>query len=214
MTTTKEGVFAFEDLEPGVYFVTASLAGCLGPATTSEVAAGQVSYVRILLARTAGIEPYHYTLQLSGYIQASPALAGAISDAFFDSFGFLVPDNPLCKNCVLLIETPGVDIRTFVLDGSWQTTAPPVTANDLFLSIVNVNSSIEKPGYGGSIESPTLVHLSPDNPAFVGGKSDWWRFQVSGSLEQPNYNQQYDLYITVFVNEAAPAGWSLAAGDS
>lgn len=211
-TTTTGGVFVFEDLEPGAYFITASLDRFTQATTSVEVIAGQVARPRLQLERIAGLEPYHYTLQQTGFIQASPAAAGVILDAAVEGF---LGDNPFCQNCIFTVETNGQDIRTFVLEGVWQTTAPPVTAADLFINIINENFTFEKPGYGESATSPYLRHIEPSDPTFNDGlNSTWWRFQVGGSLTQPNVNQRFDLFVTVFVNAPAPEGWTLAAGPA
>lgn len=103
-------------------------------------------------------------------------------------------------------------MRTFVVEGRWQTTLPPATAEDLFFTIINENFTVEKPGFGASVTSPYLQHITPEDPSFNDGtNSTWWRFQLSGSLTQPNFNQRFDLFITVFVNAPAPEGWSLDA---
>ena len=63
---------------------------------------------------------------------------------------------------------------------------------------------------------PICVVTADSAPSSVSGSSridTVVRFQISGSLTQPNVNQQFHLFVTVFVNKPAPEGWSLANGD-
>lgn len=205
--TAEDGTFVFRDLEPGAYLLMAELPGYASVTTNVEVQAGSVTQASMMLARVAGTAAYHYTVHHEGFIQASPAFGGAIADAAFDGF---LGSNPLCSNCIFTLDLQGEDGKTLVVEAFWDNTLPPVTGEDLFLAIINENFTLDKPGYGAAMTSPFLYHLNVTDPLFNEGEhSNWWRFQVSGSLTQPTYNQKYDLYVTVFLNEPAPPEWSL-----
>ena len=70
VTTTASGVFGFDDLEPGTYFLTASKTGYTAIQQSAEVVAGvtEPRSVRILLDRIPGTDPFFSVRVWDGFV--------------------------------------------------------------------------------------------------------------------------------------------------
>jgi hypothetical protein len=83
-TSTPEGAFGFDGLEPGAYFLSASKPGHIDAQASTEVVAGvaEPPIVKILLALDTSYQaPFHQILVFEGYIECgvtTPVIAGAI----------------------------------------------------------------------------------------------------------------------------------------
>lgn len=71
LTTGPEGTFAFEDVEPGVHFVSVVATGYLPVQTSVDVLAGTAATVRLLLPIDPTPQPFHVTIKYDGFIDAS-----------------------------------------------------------------------------------------------------------------------------------------------
>ena len=208
-TADEGGQFAFEDLEPGSYFLNISAPRHGGVQTSVEVVAGEVSRVKAQLEPFLGVEPFHQTFHYQGYIEASGAVSGPIVNIVLDEFG----DNPFCQ-CTLVFNTTGLDVKTLVVEAFWEdTVADPRGPTDLYLEVFprELDDSTDDIK-GGFLFSPVLEHY----PIEAWGEDEQnveWRARLSGSADHVNYSQRYDLFVTVFANEPAPDGWSLVQGD-
>ena len=208
-TTDEGGQFVFEDLEPGTYFLHGNATRYVGLQTSAQVTAGEVARVRMLLTRLTSAEPYHQTYHFQGFIQFSPAAAGPLINIIVDEFA----DNPLCT-CTLAFNTTGNDVKTLVVEAVWtDTVSSPTGASTLYLEVFPAElddgtADIQ----GGFLPSPILEHY----PIGMWGDNETnvdWRVRLTGDGFTAQYNQPYDLFVTVFSNEEAPEGWSLVAGD-
>lgn len=209
-TTDAGGLFAFEDLEPGTYFLATTAEHHDAVQTSVEVQAGEVSRVRVLLQAIEGVRPFHQTMHFRGYIEASGAITGPIVNIILDEFG----GNPFCT-CTLAFNTTGLDVQTIVVEALWEdTVGDPRGPTDLYLEVFpreldDGTSDIQ----GGFKFSPMVEHY----PISAWGENETntdWRVRLSGSADHVNYSQSYDLFVTLFVNGEAPEGWSLIAGDT
>jgi hypothetical protein len=75
-TTDAQGVFGFDGLQPGTYFVHASKAGFVPAQSSADVVAGvaQPAAVKILLNADKSTAPYVATYAFDGYIECSFSL--------------------------------------------------------------------------------------------------------------------------------------------
>lgn len=203
-TTDATGRFAFEDLEPGTYFLRAAAYRHEPTQVSVDVVAGSPSTVRILLVRVGGAEPYKTTLHFEGYI-----------DAWLGIGQFAVE-----------LVSPG----TIPCTCAWTF---PVDAN--LTSIVfesTGSSSIPNPGTPVTDDGDAYWELISENGEgqIMSAYDDWpfvKRFEatdfdnasgpflarITGGVP-PSGQMDYDLFITLWYHDEAPAEWSLLAGDA
>ncbi len=195
-TTDENGLFAFEGLEPGTYFIAAIAEGHLAVQQNVEVQAGKVANPRLMLPFDTSPKPYHQSYQFNGRMTVS------------DFYGVYVLTDTLGNNdlCTCIFEfsaSPGP--ATVVVEGIWESSTPRAEEHDMYWEIWTESSGTQST-WGSS---PTLWHV--DGSVF--GKDTDWTMQIS-SGEQPDIEQEFEGFVTFFYIDPAPAGWSLVAGDA
>ena len=199
-TTDGNGVFSFCELKPGTYFVSAIGVG-LRPAQTSiDVQADGVHDVRIALSIDTSPVPYHRTFKHEAFMQAW----GGIAQFFVED---LAPTG-LC-DCRLFV-VPDPNVKTFVLEASW-TTGPLGTVDDEWYWILaqTTGDGLNEAGYS---TSPLLKHIAAEAADFEQGSEVYYR--QDGPDLAIESEQRFTMYLTVFYNQAAPAGWSFLGGSA
>jgi hypothetical protein len=210
-TTDESGQFSFTDLEPGTYFLTANATGHTTVQTSAQVEAGEVTRLRILSQTEVVVVPYHETLHFTGLIEFSPGAAGSILNIVIDTG--LGMENPLCSMCSFQFNTSGLNVATFVTEAVWEDTLPSPEPSSLYLEFFPADLDDGTDDIqGGFLPSPILEHY----PIAMWGLNETnidWHVRLTGDADSVQYNQQYEMYVTLFMDGPAPDGWSLVKGD-
>lgn len=205
-TTDEGGLFLVTDLDPGLYTLSASLSGFLTIQTTAEVRETETAKVRIVLARDLTPQPYHTTLAFQWYDEVGVTLVDFTVDLVSRSFfGGAVP--PLCDRCYFPFESDG-PVEDFIIEATWEDTVPdPLKETEFFWTLS------DEAGDGGYeadyFYNPGRAHI----PGNRFGESTGFSIAMSGEEEWITYQQQAQLFVTLFYLGPAPEGWSFVAGD-
>lgn len=208
VVTDEDGLFVFEQLDPGLYTISAnaSIVGerrFLGIQTTADVIAGETAKVRIVLPPDPTPQPYHTTYKFDWYDEAGVALV----DFAVDLFGRGVVPVPLCDQCYFEFATDSTP-HTFVVEATWQdTVAPPHKEAEYYWTVYSLNVG----GYASD------YFTNPGRAEFSGaefeGETDWG-INMAAEEEWITYQQSAQLFVTAFYLEPPRDGWSIVAGDT
>lgn len=192
VTTNAEGQFAFEDLAPGAYFVSATAETYLDAQTNVEVVAGSVVTPRIMLAKDPAPQPYIASEQFNGHMVLSDYLViYTLSD--------VLGNNDLCRCEFLFTSDP--DVKTVVFETFWDSSYNRVEEHDMYWDFWGDNG-----GHTSKwILSGDIWHI--DGSGFDGGETGWRALISSG--EQPDVEQSFEGFVTFWHVDAAPADWSI-----
>lgn len=204
-TTGDDGIFVFEGLEPGVYFLEVNGTGYGAVQTTADVQAGEVSKLRIIVPRDYSPQPYHVTYDFQWFDDVGIVLVDFVVDLVDEAFlGNQIPNQ--CKNCFFDFETDG-PVEMFVVEATWQESISDPTGETSF--------------YWNLAESDDWGNYEDDyfdqaDPAYIGDNrfGDVTGFTVSmyGDETWVSIDQSAELYVTMFYLEPAPEGWSFIRG--
>lgn len=191
-TTGDDGVFVLDALEPGLAVFAVSAEGFLSIQTSADVLPGETSQVRVQLPRDTRPQPYHVTFALDGFMEASTGYAQTyVEDA---------AATPLC-DCRLLF-TPEPNATTLVYEAHWEHTMPdPAGLAEYYWIVYQPEGEGGDEGY---CFSPCVQRL-----AFGGFTPGAEVVARLDSPDTPVVQQSFKLFVTVFYNGEAPAGWTL-----
>jgi hypothetical protein len=196
VTTDESGTFAWPDLEPGSYFLVVSAPRYLPIQSSADVVAGETAFVRVQLVADPTPLPYQETVQFTGYMTAWAGIAQFFVEGSQDN------GSALC-DCRLYF-TPRSNLSTVVYEAYWDWTVPdPANQAELYYVVEQIEGDAYEEGY---CFSPCIVH--------IGGDSFTPDVQAYARLDGPDfwfaYQQQFELFVTLFYHGEAPDGWSLA----
>ena len=192
-TTDGNGRFAIVNVPAGIYILEGSKKDHATVQTTADVQPGQTARAVLLLGRVPSTDPYHVTFHDEQFSEAS--VGGFNMGSGNRSLSFeLDPSRPV----------------TVVVESLWEgaiysTQADPLTYE---LQEVGLRSIVS-----GTAPNPFSLHLDarilpPGHDRFLFGV-------FPGTLEPTVMAQAHgDTFVTVFYNEAAPAGWSILTGST
>lgn len=196
VTTDEAGTFAWPDLEPGSYFISVSAPRFLSVQASADVVAAETAFVRVQLASDPSPLPYQETYHHTGSMQAWAGIAQFFVEGMQDN------GSALC-DCRLYF-TPQGRLSTVVYEAFWEWTVPDLADQaELYYVVEQLEGDAYEAGYC----------FSPCNVRVAGG--DFTPdVQAYARLDGPDlwvgYQQQFELYVTLFYNGEAPDGWSLA----
>lgn len=199
-TTTADGGFVFSGLEPGDYFLTATLKGYFSQQASASVVAGDAEppVTKITLPRMQSADPYTTQQVWDGFIQCAfmagdgfvgMNTCGIVDDRFIHYFdlGGAMPDFAQAE-------------------GVWESTQ--ALGADLSLSYYDGGTWHFKEVHG---TSPLIINANATEIA------DWWTenatelpmrmFPGSGAVAV-TYNQQFTVFMTMFYNFLPREGWA------
>ena len=206
------GAFGFEGLDPGVYFVTASLAGYVAVQEDVEVRAGDDSppLVRLMLSRDPNVaDPYAFTHQFEGFLECStPALAicegvrlvsediGANVTAEASQITYHLDSMPMWVQSELVWEPTNALGQRLALLYSWD-------CGDIYLCDHWVAGT-----------SPLLLQANGTKLAEILGTGLELYIRVfsegveeTGGLAGATLEQDIVIYTTIFYGYVPPEGW-------
>jgi hypothetical protein len=205
VTSSEEGTFAFDRLEPGQYFFTVSRPLFVPVQAQAVVTAGEVTSLRVQLLADRTPQPYHETFQKTGFIQYGAGIGTFAVNLVAQEF----LDQSIC-NCYIRFDTaPGA--VAIVIEATWESAVacPPGTTDDLYWQI-----------YEGDTESIHIESAFTANPIYtvIDKVAAWdanqtsFEASVTEGGDCPRYNQQYESYYTAWYLAFPPEGWSIVAG--
>ena len=195
------GVLVFEGLEPGVYFVAASLFGHAATQASVDVAAGEAESVRLLLAAVYTPQPYHDVYRYQGFMEAY---------ASFASFAVEVVEPGLLPcTCTWTLDPPQDGLTTFVYEADGTTTAdsPLPVYGTIYWEFISMPEDRIMSAHG---DFPVYQVFKREEFA---GDTQNWTVRLTGS-QWVHYNTRFDVFVTVWYNSVPPDGWSFIAGDT
>ena len=212
-TTDGDGLFVFEDLDPGLYTVSASAYRAddgrlfIGMQTTAEVVAAETSKVRIVLPNDPTPQPYHQTYKWDAYDEVTLGVVDGGYEIIRTGFANdTLP--PLCDACAFFFHPEG-PADTFLLEAVWEDSIADATgeATSYYWVLEDVDgeadysddycsSPCHVPIDGSGYENVTTLSISmyPDE--------NWVAYQ-----------QRWTMFMTVWYLAPPPEGWSVVNGD-
>lgn len=200
-TTDAGGVFTFDNLEPGAYFIAVAAPRFIGTQASAEVSAGQITDVRVLLSLDPTPAPFVETIQYDGFIEASAPLASYIIDIVVTSF----TNSSVC-DCWWVFASSG-NVTTVVFEYVWEPSTP--LGSDMYYQFYE-HACDEQHIHSEFVESPFLAHIERSFWQVEG--CDQLAIHFGGSATGVNVNQAFRAFISQWSNGIPPEGWSVAGG--
>ncbi len=197
-TTQADGAFSFPDLWPGPYRLTAEAAGHDPANTVVEVVADEFVQVKFVLQRVAPPTPYHETQTFAGFADVVLPYT-------------LMWWSPTCPSCTFRFDVEPEGLQTLVVE----------VVRDMTPGGFYVGADAD---YFVRVYSEETARVIGDcwcyNPAYM-------RFDAEALEEDsvmglfvrpyarpvPEFNVEFQVYVTAFYHEPAPDEWSFL-GDS
>lgn len=201
------GRFAFDDVDPGFTVLRANAAGFFAVQATADVKAGETSKVRVQLLADRSPQPYHITTKFHGFVQLWAGIAQFFVE---DAYSVFVDPKgtPFC-DCNYYF-TADQNLTGMVFEAVWT-------------------DSIAHPGGQGDNEFYALVGQADSNMFESNYCASPCRYDVAltdykqgaqtkallqGPDEYVTFQQEYDMFITLFYRQAQPKDWSFVKGDA
>lgn len=231
-TTDAAGRFAFGNLEPGTYFVTAQHFLFEAAQTTIEVQAGDDNprVNRIQLTRLFSQQPFHETLKAEGFIQCGYSISGVMSSLCLNDYTHFVGPYT-CPQCEHILDRRSADFevgpgwQTMVFEMTWEPTQQ-ATSDQMRLTISHFPRSASHWYCSGIDSSPILLRMDvgvacedqQSEPELVPpeGLPNMHLFAATAATDQPVsavWSQSFNVYMNFFYYGSPPAEWSFVAGD-
>ena len=217
-TTNENGVFAFSELEPATYFLSASKPGWTTVQQATVVVAGvaEPDAVRIQLEQDPGSTPYYSENYWQGFFTCSSA-ALQVCPAVNLVFELAGQDEPLEDEFLTTvpIDMPPQWINTELV---WESTQATGSTLDFYLEKVSKSDGTDWSFQRSTVgESPILITVDADEAAgysfgtandmrhrvFPGGVTE----DLPGALVGAQINQEFEIFSHVFYNYQPPEGW-------
>ncbi len=198
-TTDAGGVFWFRQLEPGLATVRATAPGFLAVQASLILEVDKVAQTTLVLLADAAQTPYQTLHHWQGFIEASASIATFAVDLFAEAF----LNQSLCR-CTFYFnvdEQPAAYVYEVYLDENLP--AGPAGESDYYWELIG--SAQDSEIINGYAKIPIYQVIEGD--AFPPDRMNITA-RVTGPAFWPSYQQDYDLFVSVFYREAPPTGWS------
>ena len=218
-TTTDDGAFGFQDLEPGTYFLSASKQGFTSVQTSVEVIAGDSAppVTKISLVAVPSEQPYVEAFATQAYITCGLAVvATSVGCSTFPDVGRQLGDNVyfFFEFSTLPMWTQGELV--------WQQTQPAGGA--MIWEIIDPNQGgtpQSHTGYRETAASPALAYINTtllaENEEWVVGEGNGVQYRIFAGPHPTctgvgfgcglTLQQQMTAYVHNFFNFAPEDGW-------
>ena len=186
--TDLAGIFVFGNLTPGLYVIDAEAPTYLARQTTVEVQAGNVTEARIVLPVNTSALAFHQTFSFKGFAELH---GGANS-----------PELGAC-HCDFEVPLDGTWL-TIIVEAEWEDVVSPVAFETEFAWSVTAGALAGN----GTGPSPLLGRLETvEPPAGVAQAA----IRVEPESDWLFASQSFDVLVTVWYGEPAPAGFQALA---
>lgn len=214
-TSTAQGAFGLEGLDPGVYFLHVTRAGYLEGVVGAEVQAGQEDPDLVKVFLEAAVGPFVEVLQLRGFLDSSASygLMGQSNWLFVSRLTSVVTGEEGQFGHTIDIEDPA--IQWIQHEMVWEAGSPLGERMGLLCSLVPEDDGDE--GLHKEIDGPSpVVHAWNQTelaPLQGAGSSDC--LYVSAAPSDPagvglSFMQYVDIFTHVFHGYQPPAGWQFS----
>lgn len=202
-TSNEAGAFAFEDLEPGTYFLSASLDGYATVQQSVEVLAGvdQPEAVKILLAAIARGTPMVETHSAVIFVSGSGWVDG-VGGVTVGGAGVLSDGN---WNFEVAISPNGTVAQTELV---WNPTSELGKESRAEGGTYTGNDGIDTETYTGPSPLIMLANATEGDETADNVYYSLYVWPSGGVPAGLHFNQQVDAYINVFYNFQPSEGWS------
>lgn len=196
------GVFTFDNLEPGAYFIDVSAATFLGTQASAEVAAGQVTDVRVLLAADPTPQPSHETLQYDGFMEFMVPFVLFSAEIF--TTGEL--NQSVCQ-CWWVFQAPG-NVTTVVFELVFNSASP--TGAEMYYQFTE-NECTEQHIHSKYTTSPYVAHVPREFWQVEGCEA--FDIHFGTGTTSAGINQAFKSFVTLWRDGPAPEDWSISSGS-
>ncbi|HJQ93045.1 MAG TPA: carboxypeptidase-like regulatory domain-containing protein [Candidatus Thermoplasmatota archaeon] len=197
--TDEKGVFILDSLDPGLVIFAVAAEGFLPIQTSAEVRAGETAEVRVQLPRDLTPQPYRVTYSHDGFMQAW----GGYGQYELEN---LDGGSAICDCRVYF--TPEDGASTIVYEAYWEdSVSDPGDLAEFYWVVEQPEGEGEDAGY---CFSPCIEHLGFGSHGFQPGVETYAR--LDGPDFWVEFQQSFQLFVTLWYNGEAPGGWTLRAG--
>lgn len=209
MRSTDDGLFAFDRLAPGTWFLSARKAGYFEARTSVEVAAGEAEppIVKMLLTEDVANRPYNEQYVWRGFIECSAGVpeVGSVNPCF------VLPTSSNTWEQNLTGQPMHVQAEMV-----WEGTT--AVGQSFWISAYVEGEDLVEPDDYAEAQgtSPLVLSIGPDLLASKGVGDEPLAFRVFPGIDQPTafLQQGFEVYIHVFYGYEPPAGWQFSVDQS
>jgi hypothetical protein len=224
-TTTEDGAFGFDDLEPGTYFVSVHKLGFLDVQQSTDVVAGvaEPPITKVLLVSDGKPSPFHAEYKVEGIVECGTsaiALCGGVHDviviACVNTGGAVCLPQPTndAYSAFLAIEGGTPDyLQTEMVWESTQALGNEMSYALRYAEKTTYDNGMYEAGFE-SFEGPSPLrgNVSGDDmeEAELGNRTGLVFSIFSGNQEYPvgvTVSQRYTFFIHAFYGYEPPADW-------
>jgi hypothetical protein len=214
--TSEEGLFGFDELEPGTYFIFASKAGFKGTQTSTDVVAGveEPPIVRVLLSPDASfVAPYVETFVFDGFIECSAGAAiddgnYGVENACSESVGTVQPFTNSATFAEHQLAGTPMWVQSETVWSSTQAVSSSLSVNFAYPDDSELDGWKDLPVEG---KSPLLNTMDEETAAeyIKNGTLNLRVFPWTDSYPGPivSYQQRFTIFTHVFYGYQPPEGW-------
>ncbi len=187
----EDGAFAFPDLWPGPYRVTAEAANHRSADTVVEVPADEFVKLKFILERVAPPTPRHETQVLTGFAD----VAVPYHPVNFVSF---------CNACVFFFDLDLENLEGVVLEVyREQESVADLGGSDYFIHLATMSLGAEV--HRAYHDNPAMVRLEPED---IPDESSYYLNVRPFAQSVPEFSVSFQIFITAFYHEPPPENWS------
>ena len=233
-TSDTEGRFAFGDLEPGTYILTATHLLYAEAKSSAEVVADdpEPRIHRMQLTRLFAQDPFTEPYKFDGYIQCG-YVAAILSSLCLNDYSTLVVPGGVYPELRETLDNRGYSSavgagwQTMVFELTWEPTTSATSREMFILTSFGQRTASDAYGRVGG-ENPVLMRLEvgeagpgaqgvgddPEELIPAEGHPDLYTFAgIDGDGFAFGWSQQFTIYQHNFYYGKPPEGWSFVAGD-
>jgi hypothetical protein len=204
--TDAQGLFTLAGLQPGLHTLRVNATGFLAVQSTAEVKAGEVAKVRVVLPADLTPKPYHTTLKFDAYDEVGQGTVDFAIDLVARDFANgTIP--PQCDRCYFYFQADSKP-ATILIEAAWTDSVPDLAENatEYYWSLDGLDSGDYTSDYCYSpCHAPVPGDTLPKDLSFG--------LSISPDEDWVTYEQEWQVFVTLFYREPAPAGWSFINGD-
>ena len=215
--TSDDGVFGFQDLPPGTYFVKASRIGYFGAQQTVEVVAGvdDPPVVKVMLRRDVTYQAFVESRQYEGFIQCTSSVLVLCGIPNVLTGDEITSDRFAWDQA---FADGGAHIQAEMVWDSTQALSPELYFEMEALNDACENSNDDVGRFLNNTSGPSPIYATVNATQIqawsVGSTCPLWISVFSGGAAGTpvgfTVQQRFTMYFHTFVGYAPPSGWRFA----